>query len=122
VQRPQSVSDVVRSLSRAALITFIALKLAGVVTWSWWWVLSPLWISGAPLALLAGGLVILWCLDRWPFTLVNPFYWRRRRQARLFLRFEPPLVPAACQNGAETTDIKRWPDDKETGSHQESSS
>lgn len=28
-------------------IVFIALKLAGigsVATWSWWWVLSPLWI------------------------------------------------------------------------------
>ena len=33
-------------------IVFIALKLAGigvVATWSWWWVLSPLWI---PLALV----------------------------------------------------------------------
>lgn len=38
-------------------IVFIALKLAGVgvvATWSWWWVLSPLWI---PLAL--GILVLL---------------------------------------------------------------
>lgn len=26
-------------------IVFIALKLCGVITWSWWWVLSPLWIS-----------------------------------------------------------------------------
>jgi hypothetical protein len=26
-------------------ILFIALKLLGVITWSWWWVLSPLWIS-----------------------------------------------------------------------------
>jgi hypothetical protein len=25
-----------------AVITFIALKLAMVITWSWWWVLSPL--------------------------------------------------------------------------------
>jgi hypothetical protein len=32
------------------------------------------------------------------------------------------VMPAACQNGAETTDIKRYPDDEETGSHQESSS
>jgi len=24
-------------------ILFIALKLTGVITWSWWWVLSPLW-------------------------------------------------------------------------------
>lgn len=26
-------------------ILFIGLKLGGVIDWSWWWVLSPLWIS-----------------------------------------------------------------------------
>lgn len=26
------------------LITFLVLKLCGVIDWSWWWVLSPLWI------------------------------------------------------------------------------
>lgn len=26
-------------------ILFIALKLTGFIAWSWWWVLSPLWIS-----------------------------------------------------------------------------
>lgn len=25
-------------------IVFITLKLMGYITWSWWWVLSPLWI------------------------------------------------------------------------------
>jgi hypothetical protein len=25
-------------------ILFIALKLTGYIDWSWWWVLSPLWI------------------------------------------------------------------------------
>lgn len=104
MQRPHTVSDAVSSLPEAALIAFTALKLAGVITWSWWWVLSPLWISGAPLVLLAGSLVALWCLDRWPFTLMNPFYWRRRRQARLLFRFEPPPVPPACQDEAETGD------------------
>lgn len=31
----------------ATLLTliFITLKLLGVITWSWWWVLAPLWIS-----------------------------------------------------------------------------
>lgn len=24
-------------------IVFITLKLTGVIAWSWWWVLSPLW-------------------------------------------------------------------------------
>lgn len=26
-------------------IVFIVLKLVGVINWSWWWVLSPIWIS-----------------------------------------------------------------------------
>lgn len=26
-------------------IVFIVLKLIGTINWSWWWVLSPLWIS-----------------------------------------------------------------------------
>jgi hypothetical protein len=25
-------------------LLFIGLKLGGVITWSWWWVLAPLWI------------------------------------------------------------------------------
>ena len=25
-------------------IVFITLKLCGVIAWSWWWVLSPVWI------------------------------------------------------------------------------
>lgn len=25
-------------------IVFIALKLMKVITWSWWWVLAPLWV------------------------------------------------------------------------------
>ena len=27
------------------LVVFIVLKLVGTIDWSWWWVLSPLWIS-----------------------------------------------------------------------------
>lgn len=26
-------------------VVFIALKLTGVINWSWWWVLSPIWIT-----------------------------------------------------------------------------
>lgn len=25
---------------------FIGLKLGDIIDWSWWWVLSPIWISG----------------------------------------------------------------------------
>lgn len=27
------------------LLVFIVLKLCGVIDWSWWWVLSPFWIT-----------------------------------------------------------------------------
>lgn len=26
-------------------ILFIGLKLTGYIAWSWWWVISPIWIS-----------------------------------------------------------------------------
>ena len=42
-------------------IVFITLKLLGKIDWSWWWVLSPVWIS-ASLALavmLVVGCVVL---------------------------------------------------------------
>ena len=33
------------TLADVLLVVFIILKLCGVVNWSWWWVLSPLWIN-----------------------------------------------------------------------------
>lgn len=42
-------------------IVFIVLKLLGKITWSWWWVLSPLWISAAFVALIILGF-LLWIL------------------------------------------------------------
>ena len=29
-------------------IGFILMRIPGVITWSWWWVLSPMWISFIP--------------------------------------------------------------------------
>lgn len=34
-------------------VVFVILKLLGYISWSWWWVLSPLWIS-------LGITVLLW--------------------------------------------------------------
>jgi hypothetical protein len=39
-------------------IVFITLKLCGVIDWSWWWVLSPLWISIS----LVGSFLVLFFL------------------------------------------------------------
>jgi hypothetical protein len=33
------------SFGTVLLVVFVVLKLVGVITWSWWWVLSPIWIS-----------------------------------------------------------------------------
>lgn len=33
------------SFTSVLTIIFIVLKLCKVITWSWWWVLSPIWIS-----------------------------------------------------------------------------
>ena len=40
-------------------IVFIVLKLLGKITWRWWWVLSPLWISAAFVILIILGF-LLW--------------------------------------------------------------
>lgn len=39
---------VIRRILELLLVVFIVLKFTGVITWSWWWILSPLWI---PLAI-----------------------------------------------------------------------
>lgn len=33
-------------------VLFIGLKLTKVINWSWWWVLSPLWIDFALIIIL----------------------------------------------------------------------
>lgn len=47
-------------------ILFIALKLTNVIDWSWWWVLSPLWISAILFVVFLIGLfaVILFVKSR----------------------------------------------------------
>lgn len=39
-------------------ILFIGLKLTNYVDWSWWWILSPIWL-GFLLAVFAGLLFVL---------------------------------------------------------------
>ena len=35
------------SLCLLMTVSFVVLKLCSVIEWSWWWVLSPLWIPWA---------------------------------------------------------------------------
>lgn len=34
-------------------VAFVVLKLCNVITWSWWWVISPIWISLALVFIIA---------------------------------------------------------------------
>lgn len=44
-------------------IVFITLKLTGIITWSWLWVLSPLWLGLAIvlgiMAIVIGGAILI---------------------------------------------------------------
>jgi hypothetical protein len=57
-RRPAAVHLVYDALGLAT-ITLIVLKLAGVLTWSWWWVLTPLWINLAPVVLIVSAIAAL---------------------------------------------------------------
>jgi Flp pilus assembly protein TadB len=59
----QRVADIGSSLPGIVMITFIALKLTGVVGWSWWWVLSPIWIGGILFVLGLCALFVLLCME-----------------------------------------------------------
>lgn len=40
-------------------VAFIVLKLCGVIKWSWWWVLAPLWASiGLTVVILLVALIV----------------------------------------------------------------
>lgn len=46
-------------------ITFIVLKLIGVITWSWVWVLAPIWISTvAVIAVLVALFGWIWAFNK----------------------------------------------------------
>lgn len=64
-------------LGFASLLTivFIVLKLCGQISWSWIWVLSPLWIDFIIVVLICVGVAFYWAYnekhergkDKWKF-------------------------------------------------------
>ena len=50
------------------LVVFIVLKLCKVITWSWWWVLSPIWIP-----------LILWFIFIAIVGIIKLFYKLKRK-------------------------------------------
>jgi hypothetical protein len=39
-------------------VLFVGLKLTDVIDWSWWWVLAPLWIPAALVAVIVFSLCV----------------------------------------------------------------
>ena len=50
--------------AEALTILFIALKLCGVISWSWLWVLSPIWITFCLIAVIGIIIVILTVIQK----------------------------------------------------------
>ena len=49
-------SDAGLGLGSVLQVIFIVLKLCGLIDWSWWWVMSPTWIS---IGILIVGFVVI---------------------------------------------------------------
>jgi ABC-type antimicrobial peptide transport system permease subunit len=45
-------------------LLFIGLKLTDNIDWSWWWVLSPLWISALLALTIVAGLFAIYLLAK----------------------------------------------------------
>lgn len=54
----EAFSTGVRETLCSMLVTFMTLKFCGLIDWSWWWVLAPIWVSAA-IAGIAGIAVLL---------------------------------------------------------------
>jgi hypothetical protein len=82
-KQPKSVAGRAWNLAQdtvnVAALALIGLKLAGLVRWSWWWVLAPLWLSGSLLALTV-------------LAALTLLVWRRAHVTQLELT-EPPSAP-----------------------------
>src|SRR5260370_18756051 len=76
------------------LPVFLVLKLAGAISWSWWWVLSPLWISALAFLLLSVLAAMAFWLARWSFPAWG---WLRFRRSLL-----PDLTPTAPARRSRT--------------------
>ncbi len=63
-------------------LLFIALKLLGKIDWSWWWVLSPIWIT----TLIVIGIVLIWLI----VNLIKD-YIRRKKLIKRFKEFQESI-------------------------------
>lgn len=60
-------------------IVFIVLKLTNYIDWSWWWVLSPIWIHGLIIILILGiGLIFITKKTKKPTPKPTKSKWQER--------------------------------------------
>jgi hypothetical protein len=79
-------------------VAFIVLKLCKVINWSWWWVLSPIWI---PVGLLIIGLLVYVCYLRWKSndekkrlaSGMNQWAWDNRKKNSKYHGLKEPVEP-----------------------------
>lgn len=59
-------SDGGSGLTLAVVLTvvFTILKLTHTISWSWWWVTSPAWITAALIAMILSAVVVVASLSR----------------------------------------------------------
>ena len=63
---------------RTLAIVFLVLKLAGLVSWSWWWVTAPMWFI--PASIVCGGAVVLFGAALWTIAdMITKKLYRRQR-------------------------------------------
>lgn len=63
------------SVCSVLFVVFLVLKLTGNISWSWWWVTSPLWLP------LAAFVLLFFCVVLCVFVFRTPmwhFRWFRR--------------------------------------------
>jgi len=53
-------------------ILFIGLKLTGYIDWSWWWILSPIWITLLILLVVLLGALI--------YALIDAYLYKKRKR------------------------------------------
>jgi nitric oxide reductase large subunit len=63
----------------ALTLLFIGLRLTGNIDWSWWWVLSPVWITGSLVILMLAAFTILWVIAGVADERERDRAWRERR-------------------------------------------
>lgn len=51
------------NFSGLLLISFIVMKLCGVINWSWWWVLAPIWLPLTVILVIGGVMAIEYIIN-----------------------------------------------------------